>query len=704
MNKLKRKHLIFYIVSILIIFIWLGISGIGGSTFSKLNSVYDNSQAAFLPASSESTKVQNLEQKFLASNTIPAVIIYKANSVITSNQAGIYLANTKKAILSVAESPSGLIGPIYSNNKEAIEFLYNYPNNSNLAKNIDNLRTYLNKYSSNVSIYVSGPAGLTADLSNAFGGIDGILLLVALISVFVILLIVYRSFLLPIMVLITAMIALSGSVFFVYLLAKHGIIKLNGESQGILSILVIGAATDYSLLLVSRFRENLRHNKSKIEALIKSLKAVIEPIAASAGTVIVALLCLMFSDLNSNKSLGPVGALGILFAFISVITFLSAILLLFGRKIFWPIIPKYSLRSANSSNKTAILELESKLWGKVGRFVTKNYRKIWIGLSVILLAFALGVLGLKANGVSNTATILGKSNAVAGQKVADTYFKSSNGSPVILITDKNNQNQLTSYLKTKKYLNNVSALGYFVSNQFVPISYNNQVLIQADLNIQPDSLKAQNTVANLRTDVKKYYPSTLIGGSTAVLLDTNTTAKHDLYKIIPIVLIVILVILILLLRSFLAPLILILSVILSFLATMGISALIFNHVFHFPGSDPAVPLFGFIFLVALGVDYNIFLMTRVREESKKHNTRKGIILGLTNTGNVITSAGIVLAATFSALAVIPILFLVQLAFIVALGVLLDTIIVRSLLVPSLTYDIGSRIWWPFHLKSDLNKK
>lgn len=704
MNKLKRKHLIFYILSILIIFIWLGISGIGGSTFSKLNSVYDNSQAAFLPASSESTKVQNLEANFLASNKIPAVIIYKNNNVISPSQANVYLVNTKRAISSIKNSPSSLIGPIYSNNKEALEFLYNYPNNPNLAKNIDNLRTYLNKYSSNVSIYVTGPAGLSADLSNAFGGIDGILLLVALISVFVILLIVYRSFLLPVMVLITAMIALSGSIYFVYLLAKHGVIKLNGESQGILSILVIGAATDYSLLLVSRFRENLRHNKSKIEALIKSLKVVIEPIAASAGTVIVALLCLMFSDLNSNKSLGPVGALGIFFSFVSVMTFLSAILLLFGRKIFWPIVPKYTSKISNTSQKSATIKIQSKLWGKIGKVVGKNYRKIWIGLSVILLAFALGVLELKANGVSNTSTILGKSNAVSGQKVVDTYFKTSSGSPVILITNKNNQYQLSKYLKTKSYLNNISTLSYNANNQLVPISYNNQVLIQADLNIQPDSLRAQNDISKLRSDVKTLYPSTLIGGTTAILLDTNNTAKHDLYKIIPIVLIVILIILILLLRAFIAPIVLILSVILSFLATMGISALVFNHIFHFPGADPAVPLFGFIFLVALGVDYNIFLMTRVREESKKHNTPKGVILGLANTGNVITSAGIVLAATFSALAVIPILFLVQLAFIVALGVLVDTIIVRSLLVPSLAYDIGSKIWWPFYLKSDLGKK
>src|SRR6185312_9594240 len=212
-----------------------------------------------------------------------------------------------------------------------------------------------------------------------------------------------------------------------------------------------------------------------------------------------------------------------------------------------------------------------------------------------------------------------------------------------------------------------------------------------------DSAKAEAVVKTLRSELPKTDGSVLVGGVTAIALDTNETAQSDLLKIIPIVLAVILLILMLLLRSIVAPVLLILSVVVSYAAALGVSAFVFNHLFGFPGADAAVPLFGFVFLVALGVDYNIFLMTRVREESLHLGTRAGILRGLGLTGSVITSAGVVLAATFAALGVIPILFLAQLAFIVAFGVLLDTVIVRSLLVPAASYDIGQAIWWPSKL-------
>ncbi|WAP53065.1 MMPL family transporter [Arthrobacter sp. ATA002] len=222
------------------------------------------------------------------------------------------------------------------------------------------------------------------------------------------------------------------------------------------------------------------------------------------------------------------------------------------------------------------------------------------------------------------------------------------------------------------------------------------MLLEATLAEAAESDAAEQTVQTMRDDVSG-ISGVLIGGVTATTIDTNAAAVHDRDLIIPVVLVVILILLMLLLRSILAPVLLILTVLLSFGATLGISALMFNHVFNFPGADPAVPLYGFIFLVALGVDYNIFLMTRVREESLLHGTRDGVIRGLMITGSVITSAGIVLAATFAALGVIPVLFLAQLAFIVAFGVLLDTLVVRSLLVPALSYDIGRRIWWPSKL-------
>jgi RND superfamily putative drug exporter len=231
----------------------------------------------------------------------------------------------------------------------------------------------------------------------------------------------------------------------------------------------------------------------------------------------------------------------------------------------------------------------------------------------------------------------------------------------------------------------------------IPKVVDGQVLINATLTYQPDSPDAEKVVKELRTSLADVDPGVLVGGETAIALDTNETAQADLTKIIPIVLAVIFIILMLLLRSIVAPLLLIFSVVVSFGATLGVSALVFNNLFNFPGADASVPLFGFVFLVALGIDYNIFLMTRVREESLQLGTRPGILRGLAVTGGVITSAGVILAATFAALGVIPILFLVQLAFIVAFGVILDTILVRSLLVPAMAYDIGRKIWWPSKL-------
>jgi RND superfamily putative drug exporter len=488
-------------------------------------------------------------------------------------------------------------------------------------------------------------------------------------------------------------------------LAKHGVIKLNGQSQGILSILVIGAATDYSLLLIARFREALEHNKTKMGAMLEAYRYSLEPIIASAATVILALLCLLFSDLNSNKSLGPIAAIGIAFALISAISLLPSFLLVFGRVAFWPFVPK--LHASNQSERYASIKngLEDRkgLWKSIPEFVSRKYRYIWVILVIILVLLSLGLTQIKASGVSDAATILGKSNAVAGQTVLSQHYPGGSGTPVQIITS---QESAENILYAVKHNPGISSANIFNltnggSNSLSSAKVvDGEVLINATLKDNADSLNAQQTVSNLRKNLSAINSSTLVGGQTAISLDTNITAKADLHKIIPIVLVVILVILIILLRALVAPILLVLSVILSFGASLGFSALMFNHVFHFPGADPSVPLFGFIFLVALGIDYNIFLMSRVREESKRIGTRPGILRGLSVTGGVITSAGIVLAATFSALAVIPILFLVQIAFIVAFGVLLDSILVRTLLVPSITFDIGRYIWWP----SNLSKK
>jgi RND superfamily putative drug exporter len=496
------------------------------------------------------------------------------------------------------------------------------------------------------------------------------------------------------------MFALCGAILIVYLMAKWGWIELNGQSQGILSILVIGAATDYSLLLVARYREALTHIESKWSAIKVAFKAAFEPIVASGLTVIVALLCLLFSDLNSNRSLGPIAATGIVFSLLATLSFLPALLVALGRGSFWPARPKYqpeTIAAARSNNQDI-----SKLWHWVGRSVSRRPRIIWITTAVFLIAASLGILQLKANGVPQTDLILTQSEAVDGQAVLKKHFNSAIGTPMVVITTPDRQADVTRTLQSIKGVSSVSPYtgqdGRPGQSAQPAKVVDGQILLNASLSTtEADSDEAEATVIQARAALASVDPQALVGGTTAIALDTNVTATNDLKKIIPIVLAVIFLILVLLLRAIIAPLLLIVTVVISYAATLGVSALVFNHIFHFSGADASVPLFGFVFLVALGIDYNIFLMTRVREEAKHIGTLHGIIRGLGKTGGVITSAGIVLAATFAALGIIPILFLAQLAFIVAFGVLIDTIIVRSLLVPALSYDIGRFIWWPSKL-------
>lgn len=692
----------------LVIVAWLCIAGVGGPTFGKLSSVSTNDQAAFLPASAQSTKVQTLQAQFRDSQSIPAIVVLESSSTISPSSYHDYqtLAAKMQAVPGV-QSGNSVAGPIPSSDGRAVQFIVPISDTNNVAAVVAGLREATRTATpAGQTAYVTGPAGLTADLVKAFGGIDGVLLIVALSVVFVILLLVYRSVTLPFIVLFNAMFALCGAILVVYLMAKWGWIELNGQSQGILSILVIGAATDYSLLLVARYREALEHVASKWIAMQTALKAAVEPIAASGFTVIVALLCLLFSDLNSNRSLGPIAATGIVFSLLATLSFLPALLVAFGRGSFWPARPKHkpAITAITIKNNSDV----ARIWRWVGGLIARRPRITWIGALIFLLLCSAGALQLRASGVPQTDLILTKSQAVDGQGIIAKHFNSTVGTPMVIIVSADKQAAVTTALQSVKGIASASVYngqdgrpGQMAQPAKV---IDGKILINAALaTTESDSDAAEAIVTRTRTALAQIDSRALVGGTTAIALDTNTTATRDLEKIIPIVLIVIFVILMLLLRAVIAPLLLIATVVVSYVATLGVSALVFNHIFDFAGADASVPLFGFVFLVALGIDYNIFLMTRVREETKQIGTLLGIIRGLGKTGGVITSAGIVLAATFAALGIIPILFLAQLAFIVAFGVLLDTIIVRSLLVPALSYDIGKFIWWPSKLWHDDKK-
>ncbi|TKG62859.1 MMPL family transporter [Prauserella endophytica] len=661
-----------WLVPALIMIGWLAIGGFGGPFAGKLSDVSENDNSAFLPASAEATEVQRLQERFTRNEAVPTIVVAeRAGGVTPADRAFLQERAADAASIEGVVQPLSPVIP--SRDGKALQLVVPMTGEPNEA--VEELRGLLDRdRPDGLDVYAAGPAGQIADLSEAFGGIDGMLLLVAGSVVAVILIIVYRSPLLPFLVLLSGIFALGLASLTVYLLADSGTLALNGQSQGILFILVFGAATDYALLLVSRFREELRDTEDRYVAIRKALRGTIEPIAASAGTVILGVLCLLFSDLNSNRGLGPVAAIGIGASLLASVTFLPAVLAIFGRAAFWPFRPLHG--SPHPEGKG--------VWGRIAGLVDRKPRAIWAVTALVLLAGAAFVPQLKADGTSQTDVFLTEVDSVAGQEVLSRHFPGGVGSPAIVIA---NAQQTDAVLEATRVDG--------VSSAEPAGTRDGLVLIEAVLDAPADSERAVGIVQSLRDSVRAVEDADAkVGGRTAVQLDTQETSKRDRMVIIPIVLVVVLAVLALLLRSLLAPLLLVATVVLSFAATMGVSALVFNHVLGFPGADPAVPLFGFVFLVALGIDYNIFLMTRVREEARTRGTREGTRYGLTVTGGVITSAGVVLAATFAALAVLPILFLAQIAFIVAFGVLLDTLIVRSLLVPALTIDIGKKVWWP----------
>ncbi|WP_449280658.1 MMPL family transporter [Leucobacter sp.] len=693
-----------------LILVWLVAAGMGGPLFGKVDEVSSNDQTSYLPESAEATEVREALGGFLGDDSIPAVVVFSAEGELGDERLAALddALGQAATVEGVGEAVSPLIP---SEDGRAAQAFVPIESEADVSDAVEALGEALRAEAPDgVSVHVTGPAGFTADLVAGFAGIDGILLLVALLAVLVILVIVYRSFLLPLVVLGTSLFALCTALLVVWHLADAGVLLLSGQTQGILFILVIGAATDYSLLLVARFREELRVSRDRGAAILAAVRGSVEPILASGGTVIAGLLCLLLSDLKSNSTLGPVASIGIVFAMLSALTLLPALLFVFGRAAYWPRRPAYEPEAVRAEQGMP----SRGIWPRIARFVRRRARPVWIVTALALALGAAAVPQLQAQGVPQSDLVLGASEARDGQAILGEHFPGGSGSPAYVLVDEERLQPTADALLGHDGVESISVTSADSPSGAAPVTEDGiqafgppgtpppeptvsdgKVLLQATLADAADSDAAAETVVSLRDELDA--TGALIGGVTATAVDTNQASIHDRTLIIPLVLAVILVILMLLLRSILAPVLLVATTVLSFGTALGVAALVFNGVFRFPGADPAVPLYGFVFLVALGIDYNIFLMTRVREETKRHGTREGIQRGLAITGGVITSAGLVLAATFAALSVIPILFLVQIAFIVAFGVLLDTFVVRSLLVPALATDIGRAIWWPSRL-------
>jgi putative drug exporter of the RND superfamily len=676
---------------------WFLLASTLGPLSGKTSDVQKNDNASYLPKSTESTKVQNLLPDFVRTQSAPAIIVYTRTTGLTDADKAKVRADKRDFGSELGDKTIGLpLGPFFSDDGKAAQLILNFPatDPNALLDSVTLIRDQA-KNTPGLEAHVAGPAGLFADFGAAFKGIDGVLLLTTGIIVLFILILVYRSPILPFVVLGSAAFALTLANGAVYLLAKNDLITLTGQSQGILDVLVLGAGTDYALLLVSRYREELRRYRSRFEAMRVAWRAVLAPIVASGGTVIVALMCLLLSDLNSNKSLGPVGGIGIVSALLGMLTLLPAILVLSGRVAFWPFRPHYGSHPAE----------ENGFWGRVARIVGRRARWVWVITTVILIGMGVGLSSLNANGLPLDKSFVTTQDSTVGQKVLGEHFPAGTGSPTVVLA---RSDQLGPVLDAVRGTSGVAqAVPYTAvpagalppgAPQPPPVVADGLVRIDVTLAAAPDSKAGYATVRALRTAVHAVPGADAkVGGFTAVNMDVQDTAKRDRSVIIPIVLVVVFLILVLLLRAVLAPLMLVATVVLSFVATLGVSGFVFRDLFHFGGADSAFPLFAFVFLVALGVDYNIFLMTRVREEAAKRGHRAGTLTGLSVTGGVITSAGLVLASTFAALSVLPLVFLAELAFTVAFGVLLDTLVVRTLLVPALTLEMGRVSWWPSRL-------
>lgn len=664
---------------------WLLVGGGLISQAANLPEVVESGASAYLPQDSASKQVTELSEAYGDEAALPAVVVWTREGGLTADdQAQIaQAAQTVTAGVGEQLTTMGAVGPIPSEDGTSAQLVLPIAGTDTAvaADVVETIRSEVGDQGSLVT-RVTGPAAVQADMQTALGAIDVLLVAVTCSVILVILLAVYRSLLLPFMVIAVGVLALGAAHGAIYLLADAGLIRIGAEVQGIVSVLVLGCATDYAMLLVHRYSQELRRGEERQRALSEAVRRSWEPIVASAATVIVGLLCLVLSSLGLNRQLGPAAAIGVLIAMVAMLTLMPALLRLVGPAVFWP------RRLTRQPGEVRA--------GRVGRLLLARPRTVWVVTSLVLIACASGVLNLRTGTLTDGDMVIGEAvESRLGAEQLHEHFPSSLGSPAIILVPAENADAARAVAGSVDGVADVSTwTGGAPGGE--PVEVQGRVRLDATLQDDPDSTQATQTVRELRDALAQTSEpgrDTLVGGQSAVRVDFNDAAEQD-RRILLLILGVVLVIMALLLRAVVAAVVVVASVVLSFFAAMGVSTWVFQDLLGFPGVDATFPIHAFVFLVALGVDYSIFLMSRVRECVLTSGPRLGVVQGLRETGAVITSAGIVLAATFAALALVPIVLMVQLAFIVAFGLMLDTMIVRTLLVPALAVDLGRPMWWP----------
>ena len=665
-----------------VVVVWLVIAAVTGPIGGKLSSVVKNDQASYLPGDAESTQVLADVARFPSGQTLPAVVVAERASGITAADRAAMAALASQAGITVPNLRGTPTGPVPSTDGRALIVVVPLRGDLDgpaVMDSINKLRALGSSPAPGLAVKVGGIAGLTADEIGAFSGIDGTLLIATLVIVIAILLITYRSPVLWVVPLLAVGIAYTLAQAVIYELARHAGLVVSGESQGILTVLIFGAGTDYALLLIARYREELTRHRSAHDAMTTALRRALPAVLASASTVVLGLLCLFASTLNSDRGLGPVGAVAVFCTFVVLVTALPALLTVAGRRIFWPFQPRDGVTP----------DPLRSVWGRVGKRIAAHSRPVWIGSTAALIVVGVFTLTLRT-GITNDQAFRTPPDSVAADSLIAAHFAAGVTNPADVIANASSGPAVLA----------AAAATPGVAAARVAETSGSLVRIEATLTASNGTPEAFATIDALRAAVHAVPGAgARVGGESAIELDVENAAIRDREIVMPLILTVVFLVLAVLLRALVAPLLLIGSVVLSYVAALGASAILFNHVFNFAGIDQTLPLLGFVFLVALGVDYNIFLMSRVREETLKHGTRRGTLIGLATTGGVITSAGIVLAATFSALGLLPLVFITEIGVLVAVGVLIDTLVVRSILVPALMTDVGEAAWWPSRLRT-----
>lgn len=796
----RRAKWIVFAVWLLAIFV----AAVPANLPGKFEDAENNEATSYLPESAESTKALKATEALQKGEIAPAVIVYRRDSGLAAAdyrtiEADVHRMTRKRfpgvvadgatalaggegggrlqpgasphdvpagcaSVGTIPGQPAGyepFVGPFCSpDGKAAIVTAYidAEGEGERITDPVKYWREQLSDGQDGLQAKLTGGAGFSADAIEVFEGINGTLLLAAVSLVIFLLIAIYRSpmfFLIPLAAVLFAE-TLSRSIG--YGVSELGV-TINGQSSSIMSVLVLGAGTDYALLLVSRYREELHRSADKHEAMRTALRSAGPTIFASAATVIAALLCLLVAKVNGTSGLGPIAAIGIACAALSSLTLLPALLTIFGRRAFWPFVPHTeatapSADAVSARARRAIVDgsgpaafarvllasllvlvllplvllnwlarivtlrrlpslivgpldrafftpyeirrrrLEHAsdathgLWARLGRRIARGPQRVMVGAIAVLLVccagFAFFSTDLTAEDSYRTEV-----ESVEGQHLLDKSFPSGTTALTDVVVPR--AGEVAAVRRAVAAVPGVEAVSGPVA-EGAP-----GTLIQATMEPNPYSTAGFELVTPIRAAAHRVSPGTLVGGPSAVEADVRDAAGWDSTAIPPLILLVVFAILALLLRAVAAPLILVGTVILSFLAALGVGYFFFDVVFGFPGSDPSLPLFAFVFLVALGVDYNIFLVARAREETIRHGSQQGMLRSLAVTGAVITSAGIVLAGTFAVLAILPLTFLTELGFVVAFGVLLDTFLVRSVLVPAIALTTKSNFWWPSHL-------